>query len=232
MINCLIVDDSKIAREIISEFCKFTPQLNIVGSFGDALAARETMATSEIDIMYVDINMPGLSGTELVRTLRRRPQVIFTTAYSEFAVEAFELSACDYLLKPFSLDRFIVATDKALSNIAAIARSHPYEENFLLIKNEKAIHRVRVERILYLEASRNNTKVVTDEEALTSTMSLSYIEKRLPGSIFQRVHRSFIVNTSKVACLQNNKVLIGQNAIPIGENYKSQFAKFIGLDRI
>ena len=232
MINCLIVDDSPIARDILSEYCKFSPKLNVAGSLGDALAARETMAASHIDILYVDINMPVLSGIELVRTLPRPPQVIFTTAYSEFAVEAFELSACDYLVKPFSLDRFIVATDKAVKNISASTPPYHSQESFLLVKNEKAIYRINLEQVLYLEASRNNTKVVTRDEVLLSTMSLSYLEKRLSSNLFQRIHRSFIVNTSKVTCLQNNKVLIGKNAIPIGENFKSAFVRAIGLDNL
>lgn len=229
MINCLIVDDSPIARDILSEYCKFSPKLNVAGSLGDALAARETMVALHIDILYVDINMPVLSGIELVRTLPRRPQVIFTTAYSEFAVEAFELSACDYLMKPFSLDRFIVATDKAVKNIAADTKPRLPQGHFLFIKNEGAIHRVDAEKILYLEASRNNTKVVTEDDMLISTMSLSHIENKLPGAGFQRVHRSFIINTSKVTSLHHNKVFIKQNAIPLGENFKSDFIKAIGL---
>ena len=232
MINCLIVDDSPIARDILLEYCKFLPKLNVVSSCCDALDARDKMADHEIDILYVDINMPVLSGIELVRTINKKPQVIFTTAYNEYAVEAFELSASDYLVKPFSLDRFIIATDKAVNNImnAIEARSHSLRDNFLFIKNERATHRIDADKILYLEASRNNTKVVTEDEMFISTTPLSLIEKNLPAKRFQRVHRSFIINTSKVTSLHGNKVFIKQNELPLGNNFKSDFVKAIGLD--
>jgi DNA-binding LytR/AlgR family response regulator len=230
MINCAILDDSPIAREILTEYCKLVPRLNVVASLGDAVGAREKIAECVIEILYVDINMPVLSGIELVRTLTKRPQVIFTTAYSEFAVEAFELSACDYLLKPFSADRFMVATDKAIRNISA--GSLPSPDNFLFIRNERIIHRIDPDKILYLEASRNNTKVFTEDEMLVSTMHLSLIEKKLPGSEFQRVHRSFIVNTSKVTGLNSNRVFMKKDEVPLGENFKAAFVKAIGLDRL
>ncbi|OJV22551.1 MAG: hypothetical protein BGO21_05175 [Dyadobacter sp. 50-39] len=232
MINCAILDDSPIALEILTEYCKLVPSLNVLASLGDAVGAREKIAECDIGILYVDINMPVLSGIELVRTLTKRPQVIFTTAYSEFAVEAFELSACDYLLKPFSLDRFMVATDKAIRNISVSSLPSPSPDNFLFIRNERIIHRIDPDKILYLEASRNNTKVFTEDEMLVSTMHLSLIEKKLPGSGFQRVHRSFIVNTSKVTSLNSNRIFMKKDEVPLGENFKAAFVKAIGLDRL
>ncbi|SDF62626.1 two component transcriptional regulator, LytTR family [Dyadobacter soli] len=232
MIDCLIVDDSPIARDIIAGFCGFSPKLRVLASLGQALLARQELERSKIDILFLDINMPVLSGIELVRTLPERPQIIFTTAYSEYAVEAFELSACDYLVKPFSLERFIKATDKAIQNIENQQGSGLSTSRFLFVKNDRATHRVDTEKILYLEANRNSTKVVTEDGTLLSSLSLSVIEKQLSAAQFVRVHRSFIISTSKVTSFQNSKAFIGKNEIPLGENYKSGFTRAIGLEKL
>jgi len=234
MINCLIVDDAPIAREILIEYCKHLPTLRVVGTCSDAFQAREKLQQLQVDLLFIDINMPVLAGIDLVKTLKNPPQVIFTTAYKEYASEAFDLAACDYLVKPFSLDRFIMAIDKAVENIGkqrttASIKPSENQHEFLFVRTERMIHRINFERILFLEASRNNTKVVTMEDALLSTMPLSAIEKQLPAALFSRIHRSFIVNTSKITRLQGNLVFIGKKEIPLGNNYKNDFFKLLGL---
>ena len=178
--------------------------------------------------------MPILTGVDLVKTLKYPPQVIFTTAYKEYASEAFDLAACDYLVKPFSLERFIMAIDKAVENMGrqkttASIKLSGDQHDYLLIRTEGMIHRINYDWILFLEASRNNTKVVTMEDALVSTMPLSTIEKQLPETMFLRIHRSFIVNTSKITRLKGNRVFIGKREIPLGSNYKNDFLKIWGL---
>ena len=234
MINCLIVDDAPIAREILIEYCKHLPTLQVVGTCSDAFQAREKLQQLQVDLLFIDINMPVLAGIDLVKTLKNPPQVIFTTAYKEYASEAFDLAACDYLVKPFSLDRFIMAIDKAVENIGkqkttASIKPSENQHEYLFVRTEGMIHRINCDRILFLEASRNNTKVVTMEDALVSTMPLSTIEKQLPATLFSRIHRSFIVNTSKITRLQGNRVFIGKREIPLGSNYKNDFLKILGL---
>ncbi|MFI5192623.1 MAG: LytR/AlgR family response regulator transcription factor [Chitinophagales bacterium] len=234
MINCLIVDDAPIARDILIEYCKHLSTLQVVGTCSDAFQAREKLQQLQVDLLFIDINMPILTGVDLVKTLKYPPQVIFTTAYREYASEAFDLAACDYLVKPFSLERFIVAIDKAVKNMGkqkTIASIKPSgdQHDYLFIRTEGMIHRINCDRILFLEASRNNTKVVTMEDALLSTMPLSTIEKQLPATLFSRIHRSFIVNASKITRLQGNRVFIGKREIPLGSNYKNDFFKILGL---
>lgn len=234
MINCLIVDDAPIARDILIEYCKYLPNLQVVGTCSDAFQAREKLQRLQVDLLFIDIAMPILTGVDLVKTLKYPPQVIFTTAYKEYASEAFDLAACDYLLKPFSLDRFIIAIDKAVGNMSrqkTITSVKPSgdQNKYLFVRIEGMIHRIDFDRILFLEASRNNTKVVTMEVILLSTMPLSTVEKQLPAAVFSRVHRSFIVNTSKITRLQGNRVFIGKREIPLGSNYKNDFLRILGL---
>lgn len=234
MIKCLIVDDAPVARDILIEYCKLLPLLEVMGTCGDAFQAREKLQQLQIDLLFLDINMPILSGVDLVKTLRNPPQVIFTTAYKEYATDAFDLAACDYLVKPFSIDRFIVAVDKAIEKIErrgglAITKSADDQNDYLFIRTDGLVHKVNYDRILFLEASRNNTKVATMEEILLSTAPLSSIEKQLSPDNFIRVHRSFIINKSKVTRLQGNRVFVGKNEIPLGGSYKNNFLKLWGL---
>jgi DNA-binding LytR/AlgR family response regulator len=234
MINCLIVDDAPIARDILIGYCKHLPALQVVGTCSDAFQAREKLLHLQVDLLFIDINMPILTGVDLVKTLKYPPQVIFTTAYKEYASEAFDLAACDYLVKPFSLERFIIAIDKAVENMGrkkttpSIKASGDQQE-YLFVRTEGMIHRINFDRILFLEASRNNTKVVTMEDILLSTMPLSTVEKQLSPTLFSRIHRSFIVNTSKITRLQGNRVFIGKRELPLGNNYKNDFLKILGL---
>lgn len=234
MINCLIVDDSPVARDILVEYCKLLPILQVVGTCSDAFGAREKILQMPVDLLFLDINMPILSGIDLIKTLKHPPQIIFTTAYKEYATDAFDLAACDYLVKPFSVERFIIAIDRVMEKLGKqsstpIIKTSGNPNPHLLIRSEGMINKVNYEQILFLEASRNNTKVVTREETLLSTLSLSATEKLLPPELFARVHRSFIVNLSRVTSLQGNRVFINKNEIPLGSNYKNSFMKNLGL---
>ncbi|MBB6108713.1 two component transcriptional regulator, LytTR family [Mucilaginibacter lappiensis] len=229
MIKCLIVDDAPVARDILLEYCKLLPVLQVMGTCGDAFQAREKLQQLQVDLLFLDINMPMLSGIDLVKTLRNPPQVIFTTAYKEYATDAFDLAVCDYLVKPFSIDRFIVAVDKAMEKMGSPAKPAVDQNHYVLVRTEGVVHKVNNDRILFLESSRNNTKVFTEEGTLLSTVPLSSLERQLPPAVFSRVHRSFIINLSKVSSFQGNRVFIGKNEIPLGGNYKNDFLKIWGL---
>ncbi|MEO6284252.1 MAG: LytTR family DNA-binding domain-containing protein [Dyadobacter sp.] len=234
MINCLIVDDAPVAREILVGYCRLLPVLRVVGQCSDAFEAREKIQQLPVDLLLMDINMPMLSGIELLKTLKNPPLVVFTTAYKEFATDAFDLAACDYLLKPFSIERFIIAIDRVVekmphktSTIAEIPPAVP--SHHLLLRTEGRINKLNYDQIVYLEASRNNTKVITSSEHFISTTPLSSIETQLPAELFFRVHRSFIINLSKVTSLHGNRIMLGKSEVPLGGNYRIEFLKLLGL---
>ena len=233
-INCLIVDDEPIARDIIKSYCAHLPYLTVLASLGNALEAKTFLFQQNADILFLDINMPVIDGVTFLKTLKNAPQVIFTTAYKEYALDAFDLSACDYLLKPFSLERFITAVDKAVERLlipAQASKSAPIDPktDFIFIKTEGKIFKLFFTEILYAEASGNYTKIVTSRQTLLPAMTFSGFEELVPNSDFSRVHRSFIVNKSKIDHIEGNRLLIGPTEIPIGSNFREAFLKDLGL---
>jgi DNA-binding LytR/AlgR family response regulator len=233
-VDCLIVDDEPIAREIIDGYCRYLPYLHVVATASNALEAKTEMQKQKIDILFLDINMPLLDGISFLKTLKKTPQVIFTTAYKEYALNAFDLAACDYLLKPFSLERFIVAVDKAIEQlnksklvIEQVAESK--REEYLFIKADGKIYKILFNDILYAEANGNYTKIVTASNTLMPGITFSGFEQQLPGSQFIRVHRSFIINKALITLIEGNRVFINKIEIPVGSNYKDQFLKILGI---
>ncbi|MGX5852433.1 LytR/AlgR family response regulator transcription factor [Dyadobacter jiangsuensis] len=233
-IDCLIVDDEPIARDIIRTYCAHLPYLRVAGVCGSALDARAVLMQQKVDIVFLDINMPVMDGISFLKTLKIPPQIIFTTAYKEYAVDAFDLAACDYLLKPFSLERFIVAVDKAVEKLQPAAHvfseaGESKEDNFLFLKADGRIYKIMHDDLLYAEANGNYTKVRTTQQTLLPAMTFSGFEEIIPKSKFLRIHRSFIINKSKIDHIEGNRVFIQNTEIPIGSNYREQFLRQIGL---
>jgi len=229
--NCLIVDDEPIARDIILHYCSHLSFLNVVAVCGNAFEARDVLNNNQINIIFLDIHMPVLDGLSFIKTLKQQQQIIVTTAYKEYAVDAFDLTACDYLLKPFSLERFIVAIDKAVDKLNTVSNI-PHDEtspDHFFIKAEGKIYKISYDELLYAEAKGNYTKVVTTSKAILPAISFSSFEKLLISNVFVRVHRSFIINTSKVESIEVNSILINKITIPIGSSYKESFLKYLGL---
>jgi DNA-binding LytR/AlgR family response regulator len=229
MINCLIVDDEPVARSIIRSYCAHLPFLHIVAECGNALEAKERLEAGGIDLLFLDIHMPVISGTGFVSTLKDRPLVIFTTAYQEYAVQAFELSALDYLLKPFSLERFIVAVDKAKGKLAQIGV--PAAQQHVFVKSGGKLIKVSHQHCLFAEAQANYTKVITTERILHTKISFTEFIALLPEATFIRVHRSFLINRYALSHIEGNRAFIGAHEIPIGESYKERFYRVIGLPK-
>jgi len=231
-INCLVVDDEPVARSIIRNYCGHLPFLNIIGECGNALDAKAFLSTHKTDLLFLDINMPVLNGISFLNTLKDRPQVIFTTAYQEYAVNAFDLAACDYLLKPFSLERFIIAVDKVKERLQPPGKpgsdSQP-QQDYFFIRSEGKVYKIDHSDCLYAEAQGNYTKVVTINTAILTKMSFSAFLELLPGEIFTRVHRSFVVNKALISRIEGNRVFIQQKEIPIAFNYRASFLKALGL---
>ena len=175
-----------------------------------------------------------MDGISFLKTLKTQPQVIFTTAYKEYALDAFDLAACDYLLKPFSLDRFIIAVDKAIEKLSFLAATPPDSaeikaDDFLFIKADGKIFKVKHDDLLFAEANGNYTKITTTQNTLLPGMTFSAFEELLPKVRFLRVHRSFIINKSKISHIEGNRVFIDGTEIPIGSNYKEFFMKELGF---
>ncbi len=234
MVSCLIVDDEPIARDIVVAYCHHLPVLQVLASCGNALEARQVLQQQSVDILFLDIHMPVLDGIGFLKTLKNRPQVIFTTAYQEYAVAAFDLAACDYLVKPFSLERFMMAVDKALEGLqlpprAAIEEKADVSAEHFFLKADGKIFNLHYKDILFAEAQGNYTRVVTGHSSLLPMMSFSAMEAMLPAGLFVRVHRSFIINTSKITHIEGNTVFLGRVELPVGTHYKEAFLKSIGL---
>ncbi len=237
-IHCLIVDDEPIARDIIQNYCQHLDYLNVVASCGNALEAKAIMQTTHIDILFLDINMPVMDGISFLKTLKNPPQVIFTTAYKEYAIDAFDLAACDYLLKPFSFERFIMAIDKATDKLqpaktrqeGSSTEAGPIED-FTFIKTDGKIYKLSHQELLYAEAQGNYTRIVTTGNTLMPKMPFSSFGELLPAPTFLRVHRSFLVNKSKIGHIEGNRLFINNTEIPIGSNYKDQLMKELGFPR-
>jgi DNA-binding LytR/AlgR family response regulator len=230
--NCLIADDEPIAREIIQGYCNHLPALQVVASCSNALEAKTALQQHQVDILFLDINMPVLDGIAFLKTVKDPPQVIFTTAYKEYALNAFDLAACDYLLKPFSLDRFIVAVDKAIEKLNKYIPPPATEaktEDALFIKTDSKIYRIPHKDILYAEANGNYTKIITPHNTYLPGMTFSQFEQQLPPALFIRVHRSFIINKSAISHIEGNRVFLNRIEIPVGSNYKDAFLKELGL---
>ena len=233
-IDCLIVDDEPIARDIIRTYCAHLPYLRVAGECGSALEARAVLMQQKVDIVFLDINMPVMDGISFLKTLKTPPQIVFTTAYKEYAVDAFDLAACDYLLKPFSLERFIVAVDKAMEKLkpagdTPINSGESKEDDFLFLKSDGKIYKIMHDDLLYAEANGNYTRVCTLQHTLLPAMTFSGFEELVPKSRFLRIHRSFIINKSKIDHIEGNRVFIQNTEIPIGSNYREQFLRQICL---
>lgn len=216
-----IIDDEPIAHRIIEGYCKNLTYLQKVGNCYDAFEAIQLMNTQKVDLIFLDINMPKLSGFELLRTMQQVPKVIVTSAYKEFALEGYELNVSDYLLKPFSFERFLKAINKVMENQTPIPSS-PSEKKKVsfFLKGDKKIHQIHIEDILFIEAYGNYTKVFLAEEMIVSHEKISTLEEILPTSDFLRVHKSFIVATDKIKSIEGNRIMIKDHTIPIGQTYK------------
>jgi len=227
--KCLIVDDEPIAREIIETFCRHYPSLQIIGMCENAFEAKQILLEETVDILFLDIDMPELDGIAFLKTIKISPQVIFTTAYKEFALDAFELSACDYLLKPIPLNRFMVAVEKAIERLRQTGFNSNKPDDFVFIKTQGKIFKVSFDDLLYAEASGKKIKVVTNDETFIASLSFTALALLLPQPLFLRVHRSFIINKSRISYFEGNRIFIGKHEIAIGEFYKASLFKTLGL---
>ncbi len=234
-INCIIIDDEPLAHRVIEKYCEEIPFVKIAGKFFKAIDALEVLKNREIDLIFLDINMPRLSGLEFLKSLSNPPLVIITTAYAEYALQGFELAVLDYLMKPFAFDRFLKAIQKAQDILMSreaqlsetIKTSDVPEDDHLFIKSSKKTYRVKFDDILYIEALGDYVKIFTKDRMIVSYQSLKNLEVILSPKTFPRIHKSFIVSLSKIDVIEGNHVKIRDKMLPIGNNFKTEFEKLI-----
>ncbi len=228
--NCLLVDDEPLALQLLEQFASKVPFLKICGKCSSAAEALAVMENDEIDVLFIDIQMPDVTGIQFVKSLSRKPFVIFTTAYQEHATESYEIDAIDYLVKPFAFERFLKAANKAqeqfnLRRKTADALAHA-EADVLFVKSEYQVLRVNIPDIMYVEGLKDYIKIYAGPKPILTLQSLRAIEERLPP-YFMRVHKSFIVNLKKIDSVQRNEILIGQREIPVGNTFREAFMSYI-----
>jgi two-component system response regulator LytT len=238
-IRTLIVDDEPHAIEVIENYLSNFSEMEVSGKCNDAIQAFQTLQQRPVDLMFLDIKMPGLLGTDFLKSLKNPPKVIFTTAYSEYALQGFELNAVDYLLKPISFERFLRAMDKVYQLSESKSNIHLSTETissnteaFLYLKVERKTIKLNINDILWIESLRDYVKVVTAAQVYISKQKISFLEEMLPERRFVRIHRSFIVALSKIESFYSGIVEVGGHELPIGRNFKQDLQKRLKAENL
>ncbi len=230
-VKTLLVDDEYLALNVLEGFAAQLPMIEIVAKVKSPVQAMEILQTNIVQLMYLDIQMPTINGNQFLKTLPYRPITIFTTAFSEYAVEAFELGAIDYLLKPFSFDRFLLATQKALNGIRQTKEIFPVtnhaSEDYLTIKADGKLFRIPYAEILFIEGLKEYVKIITEQKTFITLETFKHLEMILPSAQFLRVHKSFMVARDKVRSMDGNMLEIGKTQIPISRERKDELIKLI-----
>lgn len=237
-LRALIIDDEPLAHKVILQYASDVPFIEIVGQCHLATEALSVMSNREIDLIFLDINMPKLKGLDFLRTLSKKPIVIITSAYEEYALESFELDVCDYLLKPFRFDRFLKAVNKAselfqLKNktTATVQESKLPEgkqPNKIFIKSEKRLIQINLEEIFYLESYGNYVKVWLEDQFHLTPRTLTSFDVELPNDTFFKIHKSFVLNRNQIDYVEGNLVVMkNKKLLPIGKNQRQEFKEFL-----
>lgn len=244
MINVIIVDDEPLAQDVLETYVEKVPELNLVQKCNNALEANEVLKKHDIDLMFLDIQMPQLTGIDFLKTLAHPPLVIFTTAYPNYAIEGFELNALDYLLKPISLERFMKAVNKAMDQLelqrkdeggtAGVAATE--EADFIFVKSDKKLVKVNFNDILYIEGLKDYVIIRMPNSRVITLQTMKSLEEKLPSNIFRRIHRSYIVNIDRIEAVVGNMLEVIEKGqakhLPIGKNYRDELLEIINKNRL
>jgi len=228
MLNCLIIDDEPLAIQLLEDFVHKTPYLKLAGKFEEPLQALSILETEKIDLLFLDIKMPDISGIDFYRSLVNKPAVIFTTAYSEYAINGFELKAKDYLVKPISFEKFITACNRVKEYMELMNQKDKAKEFFFINVSHK-LHKIFYDDILYLEGYKDYTKVhlISSHNPLLILHNLKYFEDLLDKKQFIRIHRSYMVSLRKIHTASRKSVTINNNSLPVSDNYRDSFFSLI-----
>ncbi|WP_422004819.1 LytR/AlgR family response regulator transcription factor [Roseivirga pacifica] len=235
-VKCLIVDDEPLAREVIASYIERVEGLQLLAEVDNAVKAFDWLKKESIDLIFLDIQMPKLNGIEFLKAMHHTPKVIFTTAYREYAIESYELDVVDYLLKPVSFPRFLMAVNKMMNGqhedateelqSDELRTDHPY----IFLKADRKMVKIYLKDILYIESLKDYVRINLPEKEVISLQKISYLEQKLPEDCFMRIHRSFIVPIKKIEAFSNNAIEIGGHELPIGRNYKEQVLAVLNSD--
>jgi len=229
--NCIIVDDEPLGRKAIQLLVKETPTLMLLGSFSDADTAGKFILENRVDLVFLDIRMPGADGIEFAKTIPKETLVIFTTAYPEYAVDSYELDAIDYLLKPVELGRFQKAVEKAYDYLLLLSEKPQksqieiVNQNHIFVKSDRRYHRILFENILFIEGLKDYVVIHTQQQKIITKVTLKSIQEQLPPDIFIRVNKSYIVNLNQIESFDSDDIFIGKYEIAIGSTYKHALLK-------
>jgi DNA-binding LytR/AlgR family response regulator len=243
MINVIIVDDEPLAQDVLETYIEKIPDLNLIKKCNNAFEANEALKQHDIDLMFLDIQMPQLTGTDFLRSLSKPPVVIFTTAYSNYAVDGFELNAIDYLLKPISMERFLKAANKAIEQIElqrdggnTNSTSTEPEADFTFVKADKKLIKVTFSDVIYIEGLKDYVIIRQTNGRVVTLQTMKSLEQKLPDQIFKRIHRSYIVNLNRIEALVGNMVEVIEKGqakhLPVGKNYRDELLELINQNRI
>ncbi len=238
MISCAVIDDEPIAREILEDFITQDDRLTLQGNYKNAKEALKGIMTHPVELVFLDINMPGLTGFQFLKSLTHPPAVIFTTAYREHAMEGFDANAIDYLLKPIAIERFLLSVNKAWQflrpSVIETADVDAVKENedFFFVKADGGLVKIFFEEILFIEALKEYVKIVTKEKSVVTYHTISGLEEKLPAGKFYRIHRSYIVNIKAITAIEAFIVKIGKHELPISRNERDAFVEIVASGKI
>ncbi len=232
--NCIAVDDEPLALDLIEDFINKVSFLKLIKKCNRASEAMEILQKENIDLVFLDIQMPNITGIQLIKSLQNCPQVIFTTAYTDYAVEGFELNVTDYIVKPFTFDRFLKAVNKTYSYYKLINNNKSDTQNtpldYIFVKSDYQNVKINFDDILYIEGLSDYIKIyLKNNKRILTLFSLRAILEKLPENNFTRIHRSYIVSINKINSIQKNRIIIGDTRIPVGNHYKENFFKIINI---
>lgn len=229
-LKTLIVDDEKPAVELLLAYAAKIPELEVVGTAHSAIAAKAILQEKPVGLLFLDIQMPDLTGLELLRMLKNPPAVVLTTAYSEFALESYELDVLDYLLKPIEFGRFYKAVSKAVGSPQSAVHSQPQAnlEDYFFVKTDHQIVKVNFADILFIESLREYVRIHTPTQRIVARLAMQRLEEELPSAKFIRIHRTYIVNIDAVQRIEGNTLHIGKEVLPISKGKREEFLQFVG----
>ena len=230
ILNCAIIDDEPLAADLLASYAKKIPELNLIGTFNSAVSAMKILRENPVQLLFLDIQMPELSGVEFASILPKETRIVFTTAFDRYAVEGYKVNAIDYLLKPISYDRFVVAVNKTLDWFTMFNKQQIMsEDKFIYIKSEYKLVQIHLSEIQYVEGLKDYIKFyLTDgKKPVLSLMNMKTLEDYLPKNMFKRVHRSYIVNMGQIDMIDRGRIVIGETFIPISDSYKDDVQGFI-----
>ncbi len=236
MLKVMIVDDEPLAHDIIENYIEKIPDMEVTAKCDNAIAANEVLQNEKVDLVFLDIQMPQMTGIEWIKSLTNPPKVIFTTAYAEYAVEGFDLNAIDYLMKPIAFDRFLKAVNKVKDSLQGEISTATTADDFFFVKADKKLMKVHFTEILYVEGLKDYVIIKKDQGRVIALQTMKSLEVKLPSDIFMRVHRSYIVNIQQIKAVVGNSIEILESGkpkhIPIGKNYKEDLLKIVEQNKL